>query len=459
MNALFRKQSERRSIMFAAFDAALVAALSLLLYFVIPAEMQGGADTRMLMAVPTITSLFLVLYLCGWYKTGTESAMRVSPQRLAVAAGLGIGFGALSLADDGRSSLAGVLLALALPAGYLLFPTVWRLTFASPQAPGTLSTLLQPQILVVGAAAERFADGLREASADAFGIAGTLALPDAAAGEGISFRTANAVALKAEGMRASTIVFALDPPARAPWTMLLQLRLRGFQVAEADDFIEQQSGRVDVARFDPGVLMRKRSLCTSTLKSIEKRLLDIVVSLTLLVLLGPLMLVVALLVKLTSDGPVIYWQKRIGLGGRPFWMLKFRSMRCNAEANGVARWATVDDPRVTPIGRLLRSTRLDELPQLVNILKGEMSFVGPRPERPEFVEQLQDDIPQYYLRHFIKPGLTGWAQINFSYGASIEDARRKLAYDLFYLSNAGLLLDLFIIARTVRVVLLREGGR
>jgi lipopolysaccharide/colanic/teichoic acid biosynthesis glycosyltransferase len=171
------------------------------------------------------------------------------------------------------------------------------------------------------------------------------------------------------------------------------------------------------------------------------------------------MAMVALAIRLDSKGPVVYRQKRVGLNGKNFWLLKFRSMRPDAEKHQQPQWAQVDDPRVTRVGKFLRKHRLDELPQFLNVIRGEMSFVGPRPERPEFVEQLRKEIPYYDERHFVRPGLTGWAQVQYRYGADVEDARRKLEYDLFYLKNLSVLFDLAIILKTVRIVLGAYGSR
>jgi len=170
------------------------------------------------------------------------------------------------------------------------------------------------------------------------------------------------------------------------------------------------------------------------------------------------MLLLALMIRLDSPGPILYRQERVGLGGKPFTLLKFRSMRANAEALGPT-WAEQRDPRVTRIGSFMRRTRMDELPQLINILRGEMSFIGPRPERPHFVEQLADAIPFYRERARVKPGLTGWAQVNYPYGASVEDAKAKLSYDMYYVKNRSPLLDILILFSTVRVILFQEGAR
>jgi exopolysaccharide biosynthesis polyprenyl glycosylphosphotransferase len=188
-----------------------------------------------------------------------------------------------------------------------------------------------------------------------------------------------------------------------------------------------------------------------------KRTLDVLTAAAGLIIATPVLLVVALLVKVTSRGPVLYHQQRVGQHGRTFTVHKFRSMRADAEAKTGAVWAASNDSRVTPIGRLLRKSRLDELPQLWNVLRGEMSFVGPRPERPEFVRQLTEQIPYYGQRHVVRPGLTGWAQVRYSYGASTEDALQKLQYDLYYIKNLSISLDLFIIFSTIKTVVLRKG--
>ena len=195
------------------------------------------------------------------------------------------------------------------------------------------------------------------------------------------------------------------------------------------------------------------------LTAVLKRLSDIIVGLALLSLTLPLMALTMLAIKIDSPGPVFYRQQRVGQFDKPFTLLKFRSMTANAEAGGNPVWAQRNDPRVTRVGRFIRATRIDELPQLVNVLVGEMSLVGPRPERPHFVEQLSQAIPFYRQRSYVKPGVTGWAQINFPYGASVEDAREKLAYDLYYIKNRSILLDAAVLVSTVRVVLFGEGAR
>ena len=190
-----------------------------------------------------------------------------------------------------------------------------------------------------------------------------------------------------------------------------------------------------------------------------KRLLDLLIASVAMTLTLPLMLLVSLLIKSDSTGPVFYRQERVGLRGRSFDLYKFRSMRHDAEADGIPIWAAERDPRVTKVGKFIRCTRIDELPQLLNVLRGEMSIVGPRPERPYFVSKLSATIPFYAERHSVNPGITGWAQVNAPYGASIEDARVKLRYDLYYVKNRNLFLDFHILLSTVRVIFFQEGAR
>jgi exopolysaccharide biosynthesis polyprenyl glycosylphosphotransferase len=195
------------------------------------------------------------------------------------------------------------------------------------------------------------------------------------------------------------------------------------------------------------------------LRTAIKREFDSLVSLLLLIIALPIMVLAAIAIKLDSRGPILYFQERVGFRGRTFMCPKFRSMSVDAEKDGVARWATSNDSRVTRVGAILRACRIDELPQLVSVLRGEMSLVGPRPERPAFVRQLQAEIPFYDIRHSVKPGVTGWAQVRYRYGASVEDARKKHQFDLYYVKNHSLFLDLLVLVQTVSVVLFREGSR
>ncbi|MGE0222900.1 MAG: exopolysaccharide biosynthesis polyprenyl glycosylphosphotransferase [Acetobacteraceae bacterium] len=234
---------------------------------------------------------------------------------------------------------------------------------------------------------------------------------------------------------------------------------RHVRVFDEPTFSEQHLGRIDIDA--PGLVSAAAGIGANrnAVYLAGKRFCDIIVSLLLLALTLPLMALTAVLIRIDSPGPVIYRQTRAGLQGQPFMLFKFRSMTVDAEAGGSPRWAQTRDPRITRVGAWIRPMRIDELPQLINVLRGDMSLIGPRPERPLFVEQLSQVIPCFQQRSCVKPGVTGWAQVNFPYGASVDDAREKLAYDLYYIKHQGFLLDLMILLSTVRVVLFREGAR
>ncbi|MFA6219837.1 MAG: TIGR03013 family XrtA/PEP-CTERM system glycosyltransferase [Erythrobacter sp.] len=263
-----------------------------------------------------------------------------------------------------------------------------------------------------------------------------------------------------ERVGASEVVLALQERRNSlPLNDLLNIKTKGVYVNDFSSFIERETGRVDLDTLNPSWLIFSDGFSAGRrLSGIGKRAFDIVVSLLILIVGLPLIAVFAVAVKLDSDGPAFFRQTRVGLYGQNFDLLKLRSMRTDAEASG-ARWAEKDDPRITRIGRIIRKLRIDELPQVWSVLKGEMSFVGPRPEVPRFVTDLERELPYYAERHVVKPGITGWAQINYPYGASIEDARHKLEYDLYYAKNYTPFLDLLILLQTARVILWPDGAR
>jgi sugar transferase (PEP-CTERM system associated) len=256
------------------------------------------------------------------------------------------------------------------------------------------------------------------------------------------------------------IVVALDDRRGAPLQPLLDARMEGMTITSYLSFWERETRRVNMNALDPSWLIYADGFHFGTATNLAlKRFLDVAVSLLLLVLTLPLLLIAAVAVRLDSKGPIFYRQERVGAAGKPFDMYKFRTMRVDAESVGGPQWAALADPRVTRVGAFLRRTRIDELPQILNVLKGEMSFVGPRPERPYFVDHLAEQVPFYLERHRVRPGITGWAQINYPYGASIEDARAKLSYDLYYIKNFSFLFDLLIILSTAEVVLFHKTAR
>ena len=261
-------------------------------------------------------------------------------------------------------------------------------------------------------------------------------------------------------LNASEVVLALEERRLAlPLDDLIRVKTTGVHVNELSTFLERETGRVDLDTVNPSWLIFSDGFSSGRrISSAAKRVFDIAVSLVLLVGAAPIVVVTAIAIRLESKGPAFYRQVRVGRYNQPFSLAKLRSMRSDAEVNG-AVWAQENDPRVTRVGRFIRKTRIDELPQAWNVLKGEMSFVGPRPERPEFVADLETKLKYFAERHMVKPGITGWAQINYPYGASLEDSRHKLEYDLYYAKNYTPFLDVLIILQTLRVVLWSDGAR
>lgn len=240
-----------------------------------------------------------------------------------------------------------------------------------------------------------------------------------------------------------------------PAEQILECKTQGFKISSFLDFYERETGKIHLDALRPSNLIFSEGFQQALFKQAIKRLFDVASSLLLLALIWPLMLGATLAIWIESGfrGPILYRQTRIGLNERLFEVIKFRSMRTDAEQDGVARWAQANDSRITRVGAVLRDTRIDELPQLFNVLRGDMSFVGPRPERPQFVAELRKTIPFYFIRHMVKPGITGWAQICYPYGASEEDAREKLQYDLYYIKNYSFFFDILILLQTVHTVL------
>jgi sugar transferase (PEP-CTERM system associated) len=256
------------------------------------------------------------------------------------------------------------------------------------------------------------------------------------------------------------IVVALDNRRRGmPVNALLDCKLAGMTVTEYSTFWERETGRVDLDALHPSWMIFSDGFVGGWLQAIFKRGFDLLASLTILVWTFPLLILTAIAVRLESPGSILYRQERVGLLGNSFMVMKFRSMRNDAEKDGVPKWAAVNDSRVTTVGRIIRKSRIDEIPQVLNVFKGEMSLIGPRPERPFFVDKLGEIIPYYAERHRVKPGISGWAQLNYPYGASDEDAVQKFQYDLYYVKNYSLFLDLLVLVQTVRVVLWPVGVR
>ncbi len=255
------------------------------------------------------------------------------------------------------------------------------------------------------------------------------------------------------------VVVAMDEKrGQLPVQELLECKMQGIPVLEGETFYEEITGKIIVDKINPSWLIFHEGFQKSWLMMTGKRVVAILASTVGLLVSLPVICLTAILIKLDSPGPVLFKQERVGKDGRVFTLVKFRSMRSDAEDKG-AKWAQKNDDRVTRVGKIIRKLRIDEIPQMWNVLKGDMSFVGPRPERPVFVSQLREQIAYYDQRHTVQPGITGWAQINYPYGASVEDAMEKLTYDLYYIKHMSVMLDLYIILKTVKTILFREGAR
>ncbi len=294
-----------------------------------------------------------------------------------------------------------------------------------------------------------------------FHVVGFVACGDKEDGQGGQvLRHHRSLSVLAKDNRVTEIVVgSRDRRMTLPINELLECKLSGVRVMDLTTFFERESGRIELESLNTSWLVFADGFQQSLLKTWVKRAFDIVASTVLLILCLPVMALTALLIKLEDNGPVFYRQDRVGQGNRPFALLKFRSMRVNAEKDGAPQWAAKNDQRVTRLGGFMRKVRIDELPQAFNVLRGDMSFVGPRPERPFFVNQLTESIPYYSYRHTIKPGITGWAQVRYPYGASVEDAVEKLKYDLYYVKNNSLFLDLIILFQTLQVLIFQDGAR
>jgi sugar transferase (PEP-CTERM system associated) len=316
-------------------------------------------------------------------------------------------------------------------------------------------------ILGAGARAQRLRE-LGEQPESGFSIVSYIAMNDGerTVEEAISRDAIHDLGRFVENLGVSEVVLALQERRNAlPLKDLLRIKTKGVHVNDFSSFLERETGLVDLDTVNPSWLIFSDGFSSSRmLSSAMKRVFDIVASSLLLLVTFPVIALFALLVKMDSKGPAFFRQRRVGLFGETFDVIKLRSMTSDAEKDG-AKWAEENDPRVTRIGKLIRKVRIDELPQTWSVLKGQMSFVGPRPEVPTFVDDLEQQLPFYAERHMVKPGITGWAQINYPYGASIEDSRKKLEYDLYYAKNYTPFLDLVILLQTVRVILWPEGAR
>jgi sugar transferase (PEP-CTERM system associated) len=403
----------------------------------------------------TVTGVVLLLsHLFDLYDSSSLSAKWEHAFRLLLV----LGFVALALAAVGSrypslfpgngSAFWGLIILT-----FTLF--CWRAAYAWM----VTQPFLRERVYVLGTGerAQRLVRGLRERSAlgvEVVGWTGDV--------EGALTRDSVASHLLglARGKGVHRVIVAMpDRRGTLPIEELLDLRLGGVKVEEATSWLERISGRIEVEQLYPSWIIFADGFRFSSFFRLVRRGLNFLVALSGTLISVPLLPFIMLAVKLDSPGPVLYRQQRVGRRGVIFHCYKFRTMRVDAEADTGATWAADDDPRITRVGKFLRSSRLDEIPQLWCVLKGDMHFVGPRPERPEFVEWLSKEIPYYGVRHVVRPGITGWAQVQYKYGNTLDDAREKLQYDLFYIKNASLGLDLLIMFQTIKIVLLGRGAK
>ncbi len=321
------------------------------------------------------------------------------------------------------------------------------------------------RVLVLGAGkqAQKILDYAKNEKGSALEFVAFILMPnDPEAVEGaVPYDDIDNLLVYAEQLKVEEIIVVPDERRGGlPMEDLVSCKMQGIRISDPVHLYERERGYVDLKSVQPSWLIYSEGFSGGKIYELMlKRIFDITVSIVFLIISAPIMLATALAVKLTSRGPIFYKQERVGREGKSIFLKKFRSMKIDAEADGTPQWAQKDDPRVTPIGKFIRKSRLDEMPQVLNVLMGDMSFVGPRPERPFFVDELSKEISYYKDRHCVKPGITGWAQLNYPYGASVEDARRKLEYDLYYIKNYSMFLDFLVVIQTVRVVLFPDGAR
>jgi sugar transferase (PEP-CTERM system associated) len=461
MVRLFKHYVPHAVLLLGLIDGALLLIAADLAWSLRAAQIgmdSGALLDRAALLVGFAAVVLTAMIAVGVYGSEALRSLRFAAARLLVAVSLAI--------------IALALLDFLLPGS-----TFWRSTLLYAMALAIALLMLnrmvvagilgghafRRRVLVLGAGprACRLME-LGERPGSGFAIVGYIAMNEAqpAIAQAVPRAAIEDLSRHAAALRASEVVLALEERRNAlPLKDLLRIKTAGVHVNDFSSFMERETGRVDLDTLNPSWLIFSDGFSSGrAISSAAKRMFDVAASGLLLFLTFPLIALFALVVKLDSRGPAFFRQTRVGLYGQPFTVLKLRSMRIDAEAGG-PRWAENGDPRITRIGRIIRKLRIDELPQVWTVLRGQMSFVGPRPEVPQFVDDLEDRLPYYAERHMVKPGITGWAQINYPYGASTEDARRKLEYDLYYAKNYTPFLDLLILLQTLRVILWPEGAR
>ena len=464
-----------RAILFAAFELAAFVALfnvaKIGTMYVVFGHLETLYGEAALLSV-FVAICFATTSACGLYNKEMDADTERLVSRLTIASVLMYFMMAVTVSmvalvvDTGVNLKYYYAITLAASIGYFITSLLFRLNLFAHNFNGTV---LERRVLVVGVD-ERASkiERLNGHSRSPYTAVGFVPFGQEVKCSSLSYSkvisgrvmdTPGELAQIARARNVDEIVVASRERRGLPLEALMECRLAGVNVTDFPSFWERQTGQIDLDEMSPSWLIFSNGFTTTWQGEVAKRLFDIVVSLLLLIITLPITAITAILVKLETPGPIFYRQERVGANGKTFNVLKFRSMGVDAEKDGIARWAQNSDPRVTRVGAFIRRTRIDEIPQVINVLVGHMSFVGPRPERPVFVNSLREKIPYYDVRHRVKPGITGWAQINYPYGASDEDAKAKLAFDLYYVKNWNLFLDAVILFQTARVVLWREGAR
>ncbi|MET0209362.1 MAG: TIGR03013 family XrtA/PEP-CTERM system glycosyltransferase [Burkholderiaceae bacterium] len=459
MIRIFNHYLHRRTLIQVIFDLGLIIAA----VFGV-ALSQGSGDHMVTFAASYGLSLaggmFVINSASGLYQQSHKRSLTQSCARalFALLIGLPLAYGLFSLIPTDVSHRELLTTTAMLAVALVMVHRVYA-AHSGAQGAGRAKIL----IFGTGHAALAVSDSLRAADPHAH-IVGFLPGPndvDPQVPDHMVIRGSDSLTEAAMRLGVDEIVVALSERrgGSMPLRQLLDCKLYGIRVVDLATYFEKTLAQIKISHVHAGWLIFGDGFNQGVMRSAVKRVFDMLSSLVLLVVTAPVMAVTAILIKLESPGPVFYTQERVGMNGSTFKVIKFRSMRQDAEKDGRPQWATKNDNRVTRVGNFIRKVRIDELPQLINVIRGEMSMVGPRPERPFFVDELVAQIPYYAVRHSVKPGVTGWAQVRYEYGSTIEDSLEKLQYDLYYVKNHTLFLDLLIMLETVAVVLTGRGAR
>ncbi|MEM6585350.1 MAG: TIGR03013 family XrtA/PEP-CTERM system glycosyltransferase [Pseudomonadota bacterium] len=461
MIRLFKHYIPHAVLLLGLLDLALLVVASEMAWQLRAAQIAmdpGPMAERWIPLLGSASVVWLAMISVGVYGPLALRSLRFAGARLLVAISLGIiALVVIDFVFPGQTFWRSTLLyAMGFSVLVLVFDRLLLNSFLG-------SASFRRRVLVLGAGdrAQRLRE-LGERPESGFAIVSYIAMsePERVVEEAIPREAIHDLGRFVENLGVSEVVLALQERRNSlPLKDLLRIKTKGVHVNDFSSFLERETGRVDLDTVNPSWLIFSDGFSSGRmLSSAVKRVFDVTASIILLLLTFPIIALFAAIVKLDSNGPAFFKQKRVGLYGETFHLLKLRSMTTDAEKDG-AKWASENDPRVTRVGRFIRKVRIDELPQTWCVLMGQMSFVGPRPEVPQFVDDLQEEIQFYGERHMVKPGITGWAQINFPYGASIDDSRKKLEFDLYYAKNYTPFLDLVILLQTVRVILWPEGAR